>query len=300
MATDPRLKVSISWSGPLAKDVAVAIRGWLPKLFDVVEAWASDVDIAAGQRSLPQVERELVGTRFGIVIVTASNQNAPWLNFEAGAMSKVVEQDSEQRVVPLLVDIAKPTELTGPLAQFHAKVLNKEGMRDCLRSVADVAGVDHKLVDERVDKWWSELYTQVEAARNRHSGGGEPIKMREPSDMLDEILTHVRAIRNDSEGPRLTIGGSYPAKGEPVEPWAVHIRSVAKKLADDSSVVMTSVNYYDAPGGIEGVTIEVHPNTPPELLRAFEHDLRKVLPAHARATVMASEAQDGSRENSNA
>src|SRR4051812_40799847 len=97
------IKVFISWSGDLAKSVAVPLREWLPLLFDRVNPWASDVDIAAGQRSLAQIEAELQDSNFGIVVITAANQHEPWLNFEAGALSKVVQGDIEQRVVPLLV-----------------------------------------------------------------------------------------------------------------------------------------------------------------------------------------------------
>lgn len=65
--------------------------------------FVSDADIEAGARGLDDIKDELDGTRFAIVVVTRDNQNAPWLNFEAGAISKQLS-GSINRVAPCLVD----------------------------------------------------------------------------------------------------------------------------------------------------------------------------------------------------
>src|SRR4051794_8953617 len=103
MAEPP--KVFISWSGAYSRAIAAAVRDWIPLLFDTVTPFMSDHDIAAGERGLTVIETELEGTQFGIIVVTEENQHAPWLNFEAGALSKIITQDRKQRVAPLLVDL---------------------------------------------------------------------------------------------------------------------------------------------------------------------------------------------------
>lgn len=198
MAEQSDVKVFISWSGNLAKLVALALREWLPLLFDRVAPWASDSDIAAGQRGLAQIEAELADTRFGIVVVTEENQHAPWLSFEAGALSRTIDGDTEHRVVPLLVDLASPADLTGPLTQFQAKTAQQEGVRGVIRSLATVAAVDVAVADQRFDVYWPKLAEQIKQAKARTSDG-TPTKSerRDKADVLDEILLHVRSLRSD-------------------------------------------------------------------------------------------------------
>lgn len=201
------VRVFISWSGDLSREVAVALRDWLPLLFDRVKPWASDTDIAAGQRGLAEIERELEGTKFGIVVVTAANQSAPWINFEAGALSKTVSREGdEQRVVPLLVDLSRPTDLTGPLSQFQAKTADREGVLSLLRSLAASAGIDEGVVQRRFDAHWADLEKRVAAAVEK-STVGAPAEQprRDPADVLDEILLVVRQLRAESEAPRASL-----------------------------------------------------------------------------------------------
>lgn len=202
MAEQNDVKVFVSWSGEMAKAVALALRQWLPLVVDGVVPWVSDTDIAAGQRGLREIEAELADTRFGIVVVTAENQHASWLNYEAGALSKTVGGNVEHRVVPLLVDLSSAAELVGPLTQFQAKTAQQDGVRDVVRSLAVVAGKSEAVTDMRFDPLWRQLEEQITAARDLASGGdeGRP-EPRPEGDMLDEILLHVRSLRSDLEGP---------------------------------------------------------------------------------------------------
>ncbi|WP_051276509.1 TIR domain-containing protein [Marmoricola sp. URHB0036] len=194
-------KLFISWSGEYAKGVAQALRAWIPNLFDDVEPFMSDNDIAAGQRGMNVIESRLDGTQFGIIVVTDENQSAPWLNFEAGALSKTITENVEQRVAPLLVDVSSPAQLTGPLTQFQAKVMNKDGIRGLMRSLGEMLGIEPDRVDKRVEAHWAELEAALERARP--SGGVNLTKPpRPPEEMLDEILEHVRAMRNENDAVR--------------------------------------------------------------------------------------------------
>lgn len=191
----------------------MALREWLPLLFDRVAPWASDTDIAAGQRGLAQIESELENTRFGIVVVTSANQHAPWLNFEAGALSKTVGGDVEQRVVPLLVDLAGPTQLTGPLAQFQAKTAQQAGVLSMLRSLAAVAGIEESVATARFEAYWPQLAEKIETAKTNAARPQKQQTKRDEADVLDEILLHVRALRSDGESnPPRSLAGT-PLKG---------------------------------------------------------------------------------------
>jgi hypothetical protein len=88
MAIEQDLKIFISWSGDLAREITKVLRDWLPKMFDHIDPWASEVDIDAGMRGLDVIQDRLNASSFGIIVVTTENMNKPWLNFEAGALSK--------------------------------------------------------------------------------------------------------------------------------------------------------------------------------------------------------------------
>lgn len=104
------MKVFISWSGSgsPSHQVALILREWLPSVVQAVKPFVSSEDIDKGARGLPAIEAELQDSSCGIICVTRANYERPWLNFEAGALSKQVDE-ATTRVMPLLIDITTPT-----------------------------------------------------------------------------------------------------------------------------------------------------------------------------------------------
>ncbi|HEX8390868.1 MAG TPA: TIR domain-containing protein, partial [Longimicrobium sp.] len=118
------MRVFLSWSGQRSRQVAAALREWLPDVLHYAEPWMSDADIHAGQRWGVEVGANLEACNIGILCVTPENVSAPWLLFEAGALSKFV---GEAAVIPLLMDVSFSDINTGPLGQFQAKKLDAQG-----------------------------------------------------------------------------------------------------------------------------------------------------------------------------
>lgn len=195
MAIDQDLKIFISWSGDLAKEVTKVLRAWLPKMFDHLDPWASEVDIDAGTRGLHEIQDRLNASAFGIIVVTTENMSKPWLNFEAGALSKTLGGDPT-RVVPLLVNFDDVYQLQGPISQFQAIKLNKEGMSRLCRSVATVIGLDPLTIDSRFEWAWSSLETAVGEAKD--NVGDQP-KLPEVSDtqLLKALLATVNTLQTN-------------------------------------------------------------------------------------------------------
>ena len=156
------MKVFLSWSGDLSKQVALALRDWLPKVIQAIEPWMSLEDIEKGSRWSSELAKELANTKAGIVCVTPDNQNAPWLNFEAGALSKTVEKEL---VCPYLFEL-KSSDLTGPLVQFQAAEANKQ---DTLRLLSTVnraitpKPLSDKMLSEAFENWWEKFESQFDA-----------------------------------------------------------------------------------------------------------------------------------------
>lgn len=119
------MKVFLSWSGDKSKAIAKLLKVWLPSVLQAIEnPWMSDVDIESGANWSASIGIQLNSADYGIICVTRENQARPWLNFEAGAISKLVDG-----AVPLLIDFPSPTDLAGgPMSQLQVRMLNEEGM----------------------------------------------------------------------------------------------------------------------------------------------------------------------------
>ena len=83
------MKIVISWSGERSKAIAEIFRLWLPCCLQYIEPWMSDSDIPKGKRWALELAGQLAGANFGLVCLTPENLYSPWVNFEAGALSKL-------------------------------------------------------------------------------------------------------------------------------------------------------------------------------------------------------------------
>lgn len=76
------MKVFISWSGEIGKQVAKFLRNeWLEYILDGIEPWMSDSDIATGLPWFSEIRKSLATTNYGIVCLTPENLHAPWDSF---------------------------------------------------------------------------------------------------------------------------------------------------------------------------------------------------------------------------
>lgn len=187
------MKVFISWSGDKSRAVATALHEWIPGILNNAKPWMSDLDIESGQDWNQRITGELRATSFGIICVTPENQARPWLNYEAGALSKQVDGD-DTRVAPLLIDFTNPTDLTGPLTKFHARLANRDGIR---RLVFDINNqlpepLRDEILSRTFDALWPQLSKELDQINGTHPSP-QAIR-REPREVMEEVLTLVRGI----------------------------------------------------------------------------------------------------------
>ena len=194
------MKVFISWSGDKSRAVAQALHDWIPFVINEAKPFMSaDSDsIESGQRWSAVIAKELESTNFGIICTTASNQFAPWLNFEAGALAK---QIGDARVAPVAIDL-KPSEIKQPLGQFNGDALTLVGIRRLLRSVNNAANapLSEKLLDPAIDMWWPKLEEKIQSLPE-DDGGDPATAKRADSDILLEVLDSVRALVRAQQSP---------------------------------------------------------------------------------------------------
>jgi hypothetical protein len=122
------MKVFISWSGPISRQVAEKLRAWLRRVIPLLEPFVSFQDIEAGNVWIIELFKELKQSSAGIICISRENLHSDWLLFEAGAL---MDHMTRSRVCTLLIDVS-PLELNPPLSEFHATTFKRD---DILRLI---------------------------------------------------------------------------------------------------------------------------------------------------------------------
>lgn len=184
------MKVFISWSGNISWKVAVIFRDWLPSVIQSLEPYVSSEDIDKGARWSTDIAKELEDSTFGILCVTKENLEAPWLSFEAGALSKTMEKSF---VTPFLFDI-KRSEVQGPILQFQSTIFQKDDIKKMVQTLNKACG-DTGIPEQRLDKsfevWYPTLEKELTEVKNKNPNiNDEPATQDEnhSSEILEEIL----------------------------------------------------------------------------------------------------------------
>ncbi|OPG10363.1 hypothetical protein B1R27_03200 [Streptomyces sp. GKU 895] len=187
------MKVFLSWSGERAKAMAEFLQNWLPDVIQVIDPWVSSQSISQGSRPLPSIADELSGCNFGIVCVTPESKGSEWVHFEAGALSKVLE---ESMVVPLLLDIEK-AQVTGPLSQFQMTISTDRDevfklVSDINKRLGDSALAPDRLVRSFEQNWPSLQEELIRITSQEKPGEDQTTQKRTADDRLDEVLLLAR------------------------------------------------------------------------------------------------------------
>ncbi len=154
------MKVFISWSGNKSHKVALVFREWLPSVIQSLEPYVSSEDIDKGARWSSDIAKELEDSTFGILCVTKDNLEAPWLSFEAGALSKTMDKAF---VTPFLFDI-KRSEVNGPILQFQSTIFEKDDIKkliNTLNKACGEMGITELMLDRAFEVWYPTLENEL-------------------------------------------------------------------------------------------------------------------------------------------
>jgi hypothetical protein len=225
------MDVFISWSGERSRAAAEALRGWLPKIINAIKPWLSSADIDKGARWSTDVASRLEAAKAGIICLTPGNLHSDWILFEAGALSKTLQNTY---VCPFLVGL-DPSDVKQPLAQFQATRAVKGEVLKLIRTLNKALG-DSALEDEHIKEafevWWPRLEAQLaklpkdDATKDTH---------RPDRELLEEILS---LVRNQTRRP---IQPTRPSIAPPTPP-----RKSLKTRARESFIRQTIENAVSA------------------------------------------------------
>lgn len=198
------MKVFISWSGN-SKATAYAIYKALPTLFDSADAWIS-IENRSGSMWLLEIDKRLSSTDFGIVCVSKANQHAPWINFEAGALSRRV--DAKRELMPvLLIDFDDHGDVEGPITGCQMKMATLEGFFEIMNDLNQCElgpKISECVLRARVEAAWPEIEKAVNDVRSSHES--RDVEKRSDSEKLDEVLEVVRGLAVAVQ-PTVTVSG---------------------------------------------------------------------------------------------
>lgn len=214
------MRVFISWSGPNSQSAAQVLVDVIPVVIQAVQPFISVEDLRKGGRWQSELGEALQSTDVGILCLTKTNREAPWLLFEAGALSKSVE---ESCVIPLLIGLSH-SDIRAPLSQFNVTLFDRA---DVFRMFKDInARLGEKQLPDRVllqsfNQAWPSMEERINAIAQKEAdelAADKPVPedpLKKVSSAIEEILTILRA--------QSTSGGS----STPTEKWLNDINSSA-------------------------------------------------------------------------
>lgn len=181
------MKVFISWSGERSKQMANALREWLPNVIQAIQPWMSDSDIDKGARWSSDIASELEESVVGIICLTPENLEAPWILFESGAISRTINKTF---VCPFLFQV-QPSDISGPLVQFQFTKAIEDDTKKLLFTINKALGektLPEQTINDAFQKWWPDLEIKLQNIPDIQGKRKE----RSSKEILEEILDLVR------------------------------------------------------------------------------------------------------------
>ncbi len=204
------MKIFASWSGDQSRQVAEALREWLPNVLQSSKVFMSKEDIPAGDRGLNTIAESLKECDFGIIVLTATNLTAPWILFEAGALSNRFPNTT--RVAPILCGLRELATVGGPLGQFQHVRFDKDGIESLVKSLNSAAAtpLDEKRVQEAFAVWWPRL----EAKYDQISPDQVTVTPSTEADHRADVEAALKFLINESQDQRQMMGRTAETLGQ--------------------------------------------------------------------------------------
>lgn len=204
MSENDRRGVFVSWSKPIAAEIAKRLKPFLEDVLGTASIFMSQA-MEGGTRWSMEIPQRLQDCNAGLILVTSENSKEPWLHFEAGALSKQID---ESRVIPLLCGASVGDIQGTPLSLFQAKVLNHDDLLSVCVGFGAAFGVGEDAVRRRFEKSWSELEKSVTLVTKAPSPAAHKLELPDLMAVLERIAGQVSTIEASM---RLGASSSVPA-----------------------------------------------------------------------------------------
>lgn len=186
------MKIFISWSGERSRQVAELLSNWIQCVLQAVDPWLSSKDIDRGSLWFSEITNQLSNTHNGIVCLTKSNLNKPWILFESGALAKGL---SSNRVYTFLIDL-NSNDIKDPLAQFNHTLPTKDGVYQLVRTInnsLDTLSLKENILSNVFETYWLQFERDFKNIL-KETKEEDVTEIRPKDDILNEILYSVRGL----------------------------------------------------------------------------------------------------------
>jgi TIR domain len=199
------MHVFISWSGDLSRQLAQAIRNWLPSTLQYVKPYFTPADIEKGTKWDVEISEKLQQSTVCIIALTRESLTSQWIMFEAGAISRSVEKS---RVCAILFDL-EITDVQGPLERFQATKFSKAEISQLLGTINSNAGdqaLSPSVLETVFNKWWPDLESEVNRILTAAAASSVAApEVRTERSLLEETLTLVRNLTQEQTEVRTSL-----------------------------------------------------------------------------------------------
>lgn len=202
------MKIFISWSGELSHKIAEILDQWIPCILQSVETFFSTEDIEKGDNWDRVISERLSECNHGIICLTPDNLNAPWINFEAGAIAKTFDS----KVTALMINI-NPSDIKGPLSRYQATRLEKNDFYQLIFSINKELEkpLEDKHLKNIFDSIWKNLESEINNAITDFSQKNDSVNnpVLNKNNPLEEILQLLRIQNTMLSNPEKLIPIEY-------------------------------------------------------------------------------------------
>jgi len=177
--------VFLSWSGERSRLVSEFLRDWISQVVQAAKPWMSESEVEKGTRSLDEIGKALADIKVGIVCLTPENLERPWLLYEAGCLSKSI--DERTRLCTYLIADLEPSDVRAPLGMFQATRATKEETLKLLKTINRVVG-DDPISEENLTAVFEVMWPKLE---QRLASLPPPAEIVPPKRADHEILNEI-------------------------------------------------------------------------------------------------------------
>lgn len=210
------MRIFLCWSGPASLSIATAMKEFLGDVIQELQPFLSSESIRKGDNWRSEIAQALAETNYGILCLTKDNLQAPWILFEAGALSKNLDR-AKGKVTALLGGI-QATDVVSPLSQFQHTSAEHNDVLKLLQDINDLLPSEKRLDARRLERYfeqfWPDFEAKVTAALNQQvPEKAAASKHRSSDDMAAEILVLVRELKRSSDQQRRVSAISTLSRG---------------------------------------------------------------------------------------
>lgn len=193
------MRVFLCWSGTTSLSIATAMKQFLGDVIQELKPFLSTESIRKGDRWRSDIAQQLAETEYGILCLTKDNLKAPWILFEAGALSKNISQG---RVTALLTGI-QAVDVIEPLSQFQHTRADRVEIWKLLQEMNELLPPEKRLEAKRLERYFEQFWPAFENKLLEALKVGSDNKNTKPKrsveDMIAEVLELVRDMKRSTD-----------------------------------------------------------------------------------------------------